>query len=48
VDERPFNISTFWLVEALTRAGTVDRYRLDEARRMFERMLGYANHLATH
>ena len=31
---------TFWLVEALTRAG-----RLDEARLIFEQMLGYANHL---
>ncbi len=40
-----FNICTFWLVEALTRAGTVDRSRLDEARLMFEQMLGYANHL---
>jgi GH15 family glucan-1,4-alpha-glucosidase len=28
------------MVEALTRAG-----RLDEARLMFEKMLGYANHL---
>jgi GH15 family glucan-1,4-alpha-glucosidase len=28
------------MVEALTRAG-----RLDEARLMFEQMLGYANHL---
>ena len=31
---------TFWLVEALTRAGQVNQARL-----MFERMLGYANHL---
>lgn len=38
--EGTFNICTFWLVEALTRAG-----RLDEARLMFEKMLGYANHL---
>ena len=29
----------------LTRAGRTDRARLDEARLMFERMLGYANHL---
>jgi GH15 family glucan-1,4-alpha-glucosidase len=43
--EGTFNICTFWLVEALTRAGRVDRTRLDEARLMFERMLGYANHL---
>lgn len=38
--EGTFSICTFWLVEALTRAG-----RLDEARLMFEKMLGYANHL---
>ena len=43
--EGTFNICTFWLVEALTRAGKNDRARLDEARLMFERMLGYANHL---
>lgn len=44
-EEGTFNICTFWLVEALTRAGHVDRARLDEARLMFEQMLGYANHL---
>ena len=38
--EGTFNLCTFWLVEALTRAG-----RIEEARLMFERMLGYANHL---
>jgi GH15 family glucan-1,4-alpha-glucosidase len=38
--EGTFSICTFWLVEALTRAG-----RTDEARLMFEKMLGYANHL---
>ena len=38
--EGTFNMCTFWLVEALTRAG-----RLDEARLMFEKMLTYANHL---
>ena len=43
--EGTFNICTFWLVEALTRAGWVDRARLDEARLMFENMLSYANHL---
>ena len=31
--------------EALTRAGLADRSRLDQARLMFERMLGYANHV---
>jgi GH15 family glucan-1,4-alpha-glucosidase len=43
--EGTFNICTFWLVEALTRAGRLDRRRLDEARLIFERMLGYANHV---
>jgi GH15 family glucan-1,4-alpha-glucosidase len=43
--EGTFNMCTFWLVEALTRAGRVDRARLDAARLMFEQMLGYANHL---
>lgn len=39
-EEGTFSICTFWLVEALTRAG-----RLEEARLLFEKMLGYANHL---
>lgn len=43
--EGTFNICTFWLVEALTRAGWVDRAHLDEARLMFENMLSYANHV---
>jgi len=43
--EGTFNICTFWLVEALTRAGWDDRSRLDAARLMFEKMLSYANHL---
>jgi GH15 family glucan-1,4-alpha-glucosidase len=43
--EGTFNMCTFWLVEALTRAGRIDRTKLDEARLLFERMLGYANHL---
>jgi GH15 family glucan-1,4-alpha-glucosidase len=44
-EEGTFNICTFWLVEALTRAGWSDPARLDAARVMFDRMLGYANHL---
>ncbi len=44
-DEGTFNMCTFWLVEALTRAGRTDPKKLDEARLIFERMLGYANHL---
>ena len=43
--EGTFNICTFWLVEALTRAGRKDPARLESARLMFEQMLGYANHL---
>ena len=44
-EEGTFNMCTFWLVEALTRAGRTDRRRLDQARLIFEKMLGYANHL---
>ncbi len=44
-DEGTFNMCTFWLVEAMTRAGKFDRARLDEARLMFEQMLSYASHL---
>jgi GH15 family glucan-1,4-alpha-glucosidase len=43
--EGTFNMCTFWLVEALTRAGRADRTKLEQARLLFERMLGYANHL---
>jgi GH15 family glucan-1,4-alpha-glucosidase len=43
--EGTFNMCTFWLVEALTRAGRFDRPKLIEARLLFERMLGHANHL---
>ena len=39
-EEGTFSMCTFWLVEALTRAG-----RLDESRFIFERMLGHSNHL---
>jgi GH15 family glucan-1,4-alpha-glucosidase len=43
--EGTFNMCTFWLVEALTRAGRTDARMLEAARLLFERMLGYANHL---
>ena len=43
--EGTFNLCTFWLVEALTRASTAEPELLDEARRVFEEMLTYANHL---
>ncbi len=39
-EEGTFSLCTFWLVEALTRAG-----RVDDARLIFEQMLGYSNHL---
>ncbi len=39
-DEGTFSLCTFWLVEALTRAG-----RVEEARLTFEQMLTYANHV---
>jgi GH15 family glucan-1,4-alpha-glucosidase len=44
-EEGSFNMCTFWLVEALARAGKRDPARLRKARLMFEEMLGYANHL---
>ena len=43
--EGTFNLCTFWLVEALTRAGRANPAMLDEARLMFERMMSYANHV---
>ena len=43
--EGTFNLCTFWLVEALTRAGRTDSAQLDKARLIFEEMLSYANHL---
>jgi GH15 family glucan-1,4-alpha-glucosidase len=43
--EGTFNLCSFWLVEALTRAGRTDPARLDDARLLFEQVLGYANHL---
>jgi GH15 family glucan-1,4-alpha-glucosidase len=43
--EGTFNLCTFWLVEAMTRASVTRTDLLDEARLTFERMLGYANHV---
>jgi GH15 family glucan-1,4-alpha-glucosidase len=43
--EGTFNLCTFWLVEALTRASRTHPKMLDEARLLFERMIGFANHL---
>jgi GH15 family glucan-1,4-alpha-glucosidase len=39
-EEGTFNMCSFWYVEALARAGDVD-----QARYIFEKMLGYANHV---
>jgi GH15 family glucan-1,4-alpha-glucosidase len=44
-EEGTFNICTFWLVEAMTRAGRADRKLLERGRLIFEEMLGYANHV---
>ena len=44
-EEGTFNMCSFWLVEALTRAGERIPEKLDQARLLFERMLNYANHL---
>ncbi|HEY2499159.1 MAG TPA: glycoside hydrolase family 15 protein [Candidatus Angelobacter sp.] len=44
-EEGTFNMCSFWLVEALARAGERISENLDQARLLFERMLGYANHL---
>jgi len=38
-EEAGFNICTFWLIEALTRAGRTDPERLETARVLFEKML---------
>jgi GH15 family glucan-1,4-alpha-glucosidase len=43
--EGTFNMCTFWLVEVLTRMARHQPQRLDHARLVFERMLGYSNHL---
>jgi GH15 family glucan-1,4-alpha-glucosidase len=39
-EEGTFSMCTFWLAEALARAG-----RVEEARLIFDKMLGYANHV---
>jgi GH15 family glucan-1,4-alpha-glucosidase len=43
--EGTFNLCSFWLVEALTRASRAEPDRLQDARHLFEQMLGFANHL---
>ena len=44
-EEGTFNMCSFWLVEALTRAGRTDPKRLEEGRLLFERLLTHSNHL---
>jgi len=44
-EEGSFDLCSFWLVEALTRAGMYDPEILQRARLLFEKMLSYANHL---
>jgi GH15 family glucan-1,4-alpha-glucosidase len=39
-EEGTFNMCSFWLVEALTRAGQAIPKKVDQARLLFERMLG--------
>ncbi|KAK4545061.1 hypothetical protein LTR36_003612 [Oleoguttula mirabilis] len=43
--EGAFSMCTFWLVEALTRAGAYDQKYLEQAVTLFENTLGFANHL---
>lgn len=43
--EGTFTICSFWLVEALARAGVRHPTLVEEARLMFEDIIGYANHL---
>src|SRR2546428_5088751 len=44
-EEGTFNMCSFWLVGALTRAGQADAEKLAPARLLFERVLGHANDL---
>ncbi|KAJ4375038.1 hypothetical protein N0V83_002117 [Neocucurbitaria cava] len=43
--EGAFSLCTFWLVEALTRAGAYDEKYLIQAVNLFENMLNFGNHL---
>ncbi|RDL29992.1 Six-hairpin glycosidase [Venustampulla echinocandica] len=43
--EGAFSMCTFWLVEALTRAGVYEPKYLVRATNMFENMLSFSNHL---
>lgn len=43
--EGTFTMCSFWLAEAMARAGEHEEGMLEAAREMFEDLLGYANHL---
>ncbi|KAF4631159.1 hypothetical protein G7Y89_g6974 [Cudoniella acicularis] len=43
--EGAFSMCTFWLVEALTRAGVYEKKYLVRATNIFENMLNFSNHL---
>lgn len=43
--EGAFSMCTFWLVEAMTRAGVYDKKYLTRAVNVFENILGFSNHL---
>ncbi|CAG8587440.1 2067_t:CDS:2, partial [Paraglomus occultum] len=43
--EGSFSMCTFWLIEALTRAGRFDKDKLERAEFIFEQMIGFLNHL---
>ncbi|KAF2770382.1 Six-hairpin glycosidase [Teratosphaeria nubilosa] len=44
-EEGAFSMCTFWLIEALTRAGQYDDKYLERAITLFENTLGFANHV---
>eukprot|EP01117_Protostelium_nocturnum_P019085 TRINITY_DN816_c0_g1_i1.p1 TRINITY_DN816_c0_g1~~TRINITY_DN816_c0_g1_i1.p1 ORF type:complete len:847 (-),score=291.69 TRINITY_DN816_c0_g1_i1:160-2577(-) len=44
-EEGTWNVCSFWLIEALTRAGSRDPPKLVKARNMFDEFLGHSNHL---
>lgn len=44
-EEGTFSICSFWLIEAICRASTLDKKKLMEARLLFEQMLTFSNHL---
>jgi GH15 family glucan-1,4-alpha-glucosidase len=43
--EGAFSMCTFWLVEAMTRAGVYDKKYLTRAVNVFENILSFSNHL---